>query len=51
MGSQSDWETMKHADEVLTQFDVPHECRVVSAHRTPALMANTRRPRWGAAWK
>jgi 5-(carboxyamino)imidazole ribonucleotide mutase len=40
MGSQSDWETMKHADEVLTEFGVPHECRVVSAHRTPALMAD-----------
>ncbi len=39
MGSQSDWETMRHADEVLTEFGVPHECRVVSAHRTPALMA------------
>jgi 5-(carboxyamino)imidazole ribonucleotide mutase len=39
MGSQSDWETMRLADEVLTEFDVPHECRVVSAHRTPALMA------------
>ena len=40
MGSQSDWETMRQADEVLTQFGVPHECRVVSAHRTPALMAD-----------
>jgi 5-(carboxyamino)imidazole ribonucleotide mutase len=39
MGSQSDWETMRQADEVLTQFGVPHECRIVSAHRTPALMA------------
>jgi 5-(carboxyamino)imidazole ribonucleotide mutase len=39
MGSKSDWETMRHADEVLTQFGVPHECRIVSAHRTPALMA------------
>lgn len=39
MGSQSDWDTMRLADEVLTQFGVPHECRVVSAHRTPALMA------------
>ncbi|GAC1399853.1 MAG: 5-(carboxyamino)imidazole ribonucleotide mutase [Pyrinomonadaceae bacterium] len=39
MGSTSDWETMQHADEVLTKFDVPHECRVVSAHRTPELMA------------
>lgn len=39
MGSTSDWETMRHADEVLTEFDVPHECRVVSAHRTPQWMA------------
>ena len=39
MGSQSDWDTMKLADEVLTEFGVPHECRVVSAHRTPGLMA------------
>jgi 5-(carboxyamino)imidazole ribonucleotide mutase len=35
MGSQSDWETMRHAHERLEQFGVPHECRVVSAHRTP----------------
>jgi 5-(carboxyamino)imidazole ribonucleotide mutase len=39
MGSQSDWDTMRQADEILTQFDIPHECRIVSAHRTPALMA------------
>ena len=39
MGSKSDWETMRHADEVLTNFGVPHECRIVSAHRTPAWMA------------
>jgi 5-(carboxyamino)imidazole ribonucleotide mutase len=39
MGSKSDWETMRHADEVLTRFRVAHECRVVSAHRTPAWMA------------
>lgn len=39
MGSKSDWETMRHADEILTQFEVPHECRVVSAHRTPEWMA------------
>lgn len=38
MGSKSDWETMKHADETLNEFAVPHECRVVSAHRTPELM-------------
>ena len=39
MGSKSDWETMQHADAMLTQFGVPHECRIVSAHRTPDLMA------------
>ena len=38
MGSKSDWDTMSHADELLTQFGVAHECRVVSAHRTPELM-------------
>ncbi len=35
MGSTSDWETMRHAAEVLDQFGIPHERRVVSAHRTP----------------
>ena len=39
MGSTSDWETMRHADEVLKRFGVPHECLVVSAHRTPRWMA------------
>jgi 5-(carboxyamino)imidazole ribonucleotide mutase len=39
MGSQSDWETMAHAAEVLTRFGVAHERRVVSAHRTPEWMA------------
>jgi len=39
MGSKSDWETMRHADEMLTQFGVPHESKVMSAHRTPALTA------------
>jgi 5-(carboxyamino)imidazole ribonucleotide mutase len=39
MGSKSDWETMRHADETLTQFGVAHECRVLSAHRTPLLAA------------
>ncbi len=38
MGSRSDWETLKAADEILTQFGVPHECQVVSAHRTPDRM-------------
>lgn len=40
MGSKSDWETMRHADEVLSRFGVPHECKVVSAHRTPQWMAD-----------
>ena len=35
MGSQSDWETMRHAAEMLAVMDVPHETRIVSAHRTP----------------
>jgi 5-(carboxyamino)imidazole ribonucleotide mutase len=38
MGSKSDWETMQHAAQTLQQFDVAHECRVVSAHRTPQWM-------------
>ena len=38
MGSKSDWETLQHADQLLTQFGVAHECKVVSAHRTPKLM-------------
>ena len=36
MGSKSDWETMQHADKVLNDFGVAHECQIVSAHRTPA---------------
>lgn len=39
MGSRSDWATMQHCDETLAQFAVPRECRIVSAHRTPDLMA------------
>ncbi|HVF84405.1 MAG TPA: 5-(carboxyamino)imidazole ribonucleotide mutase [Abditibacteriaceae bacterium] len=39
MGSTSDWDTMKHAHDILNQFDIAHECRVVSAHRTPLLLA------------
>jgi 5-(carboxyamino)imidazole ribonucleotide mutase len=39
MGSVSDWETMKHAAQVLEHFAIPHERKVVSAHRTPELMA------------
>jgi len=39
MGSKSDWETMRHASEMLTRFEVAHETKIVSAHRTPHLMA------------
>ena len=39
MGSKSDWETMRAAVETLAEFAIPHEARVVSAHRTPELMA------------
>jgi 5-(carboxyamino)imidazole ribonucleotide mutase len=39
MGSSSDWETMRHAVEVLEGFHVPHERHIVSAHRTPVWMA------------
>jgi 5-(carboxyamino)imidazole ribonucleotide mutase len=35
MGSKSDWETMRHACEILTELGIPHEAKVVSAHRTP----------------
>ena len=38
MGSQSDWPTMKEATDILTALDVPHEARIVSAHRTPDRM-------------
>ena len=39
MGSKSDWETMRHACDTLAQFDVPHDCHVVSAHRTPSWLS------------
>jgi 5-(carboxyamino)imidazole ribonucleotide mutase len=39
MGSKSDWDTMRHADETLAQFGVERECRIVSAHRTPGWLA------------
>ena len=38
MGSKSDWETMRHAKEMLDRFGVPHEAKIVSAHRTPQWM-------------
>lgn len=39
MGSKSDWETMRHADEMLSRFGIEHECRVLSAHRTPEALS------------
>lgn len=38
MGSSSDWETMSHVADILSEFGVDHECKIVSAHRTPDLM-------------
>ena len=38
MGSKSDWETMRHTDEILAELDIPADVRVVSAHRTPDLL-------------
>lgn len=35
MGSQSDWDTMRHAADIMEALEIEHECRVVSAHRTP----------------
>jgi 5-(carboxyamino)imidazole ribonucleotide mutase len=39
MGSKSDWDAMRQAAEMLARFDIPHESRILSAHRTPALTA------------
>ncbi len=39
MGSKSDWDTMRHAADVLDELGVPHECAIVSAHRTPERLA------------
>ena len=35
MGSQSDWESVKPASKILEEFSIPHECKIISAHRTP----------------
>ena len=40
MGSRSDWDTMRHASELLVELAIPHECKIVSAHRTPDWMFN-----------
>ena len=39
MGSKSDWDTMRYSSEILTEFGVPHETKIVSAHRTPHFMS------------
>jgi 5-(carboxyamino)imidazole ribonucleotide mutase len=39
MGSKSDWETMRKASDILSEFGVPHECKVMSAHRSPDYVA------------
>src|SRR4030095_14835518 len=44
MGSHSDWATMKHAAEILTELGVAHETRIVSAHRTPDLLCESASP-------
>ena len=38
MGSKSDWDIMSHSANILTQFNIAHECKVISAHRTPVLL-------------
>ena len=40
MGSQSDWETMRHAQDILNTLEIPHEVSIVSAHRTPDRLAD-----------
>ncbi|MGQ3676678.1 5-(carboxyamino)imidazole ribonucleotide mutase [Xanthobacter sp. TB0139] len=51
MGSQSDWETMRHAVETLEALDVPHEALIVSAHRTPERMYAFARAAKGNGYK
>jgi len=51
MGSRSDWATLQRAAEVLEQFGVPHRCEVVSAHRTPAKLAEYAREAAGRGLK
>ena len=51
MGSSSDWETMKHACEILDQFGVPYHKQVISAHRTPELMGEVAHAARGNGFK
>ena len=48
MGSSSDWETMRHAADTLEELGVPHETKVVSAHRTPKRLYDYAHSRKGA---
>lgn len=50
MGSKSDWETMKGAVEILASFNIPHEYRIVSAHRTPDLLFEYAEGAKGRLW-
>ncbi|WP_306889319.1 5-(carboxyamino)imidazole ribonucleotide mutase [Ancylobacter amanitiformis] len=51
MGSQSDWETMRHAAETLEALGIGHDCRIVSAHRTPERMFDFARGAKAAGYK
>ncbi len=51
MGSQSDWETMIHASHVLRELGVAHDCRIVSAHRTPDRLVDYAKAAAGAGYK
>ena len=51
MGSKPDWDTLRHTDAILSDFDVRHECRIVSAHRTPVEMADYAREAAGRGLK
>ncbi|GBQ68494.1 N5-carboxyaminoimidazole ribonucleotide mutase [Ameyamaea chiangmaiensis NBRC 103196] len=51
MGSQSDWDTMRHATEILEEFAIPFEARIVSAHRTPDRLADYARSAAGRGLK
>ncbi|MFN7922551.1 MAG: 5-(carboxyamino)imidazole ribonucleotide mutase [Bryobacteraceae bacterium] len=51
MGSRSDWETMKNAADRLAEFGVPHVAKIVSAHRTPDLMAEFAKQAEGAGFE
>ncbi|MDB5413500.1 MAG: purE [Rubritepida sp.] len=51
MGSRSDWETMSHAAQTLTALGIAHECRIVSAHRTPERLVDYARQARGRGLK